>query len=192
MDKKQKFYFYSFFSTCVGGINSVLSTDASLYALNKNSKITQNYVYKNITGQTIGLGLTLLMKDKIKGNEYTIALTSIFLQQLSITLDQKLYKSPHKYLLYKSISGGIKNMSWILLGSVNVKCITKLLEKDKKDDITSIYSELSIINTIGASCGLYVGNHVVSKLNIKSMKYISPILCLTQMGFYYKLLNTVI
>lgn len=181
MTPKYKAYAFSALGVCIGSANSVIATDATLFALKRCSNVTTSYVYKNVIGQTVGLALNLLFKRQIKGNEYGIAALSICASQLAYNLDIFLYRQPQRYLVYKSISGCIQNVNWILIGAVNSRVMMHLC--DSSTDISEIFSEISVANTIGSSLGLVTGAFLVKKLSncaLRTKIGLSYAMCIAQ------------
>ena len=189
---EKNFYTYSFLHTLIGSINSVIALDCQLFALNKQptrQKITQLYIFKDIIGQTSGLFIALHSR-KITNVTHK-GIQSILLQQVALTIETLLQKSPHRYILYSSVSNMLKNISWIGLGAVNSKCLLDISQKTDKD-ITEVFTNVNVINTIGSSIGMYLGTRLTKhKVSFNNKLYIiSPLLCIVQGIFFAQMTNS--
>lgn len=159
--------------------------DSSLYALNKNKKnMTKLFVNKDIIGQTSGLLLALYTKNFGK-SVMQKGISGIVFQQIAISSELLLYKYPSRYLLINSFSNVFRNISWISIGAANSSIIANIASESNKE-ISDIFTNVSVVNTIGSSIGMYIGTKIVQQ-STKYSHYLSPILCMLQIGLFYQI-----
>lgn len=191
-DKINNYYFYSSINSLCNSINMILATNNALFALNKHTQITKLYTYKDIIGQLSGLTIAYFIKNKDTKKEKLIkeGYKVCIFQQSAIIFEMLLRFYPNKYILFTGISNTFKNVSWITLGAINAQLISNI-SKNSNNEIPEIYTNLSIINTISSSLGMYIGTKLIniSKLTIKKQIFIiSPILSI---GQFYSIRNMI-
>lgn len=198
LSKENKYYFYSFLNTFFNSINNILATNSSLYALSKHKQITKLYIYKDIIGQLSGLLIAYHTKNNNINKHILVkeGYKICTIQQIAIMLELTLRYNPNRYILYTGISNTLKNISWIHLGAINAQLIYNISKQSTSDgkvikNIPDIYTNISIINTIGSSLGMYIGTKLINntKLTIvKQLCILSPSLYLCQLYLMKKII----
>lgn len=158
-----KFYAYSGLVSVCSGINGVLSTHYMISSLKTlGTKSTVNFVYKDIIGQTCGIGIAAFSSRHLHTNTFAIGLLGLILGQVGNYSEMCLRFSPKRYLLLTSTAGILRNVSWVTYGAANAKYITTL-SKQCDTSVPEVYSLLAAVNTLGASLGMYIGTKLIYK-----------------------------
>lgn len=183
------YYLYSSIYSFSNAVNNTIAINNALYALNKNKNITKLYVYKDLIGQLSGLGLAYIMKNDDKDNTKKLLQNGYkvcALQTIANMFEFSLIYYPSKYLIFSGISNTLKNVTWITLGGINAQLIANIAKKND-DEISNIYTNISIINTLSGSLGMYLGTKISS---YPKLKHIFPYMAILQFYTINKMIKS--
>jgi hypothetical protein len=186
------FVVYSGLSTMFGSVNSVLATDCQLYALNSfkhRHHRTQLYVYKDVFGQMLGMGVALYRGKIAEGIVYR-GMQCITLQQAALIMEMYLNKRPKWYMPATCASNVLRNVAWIGLGAINAQCFVDV-SKETGCDVPEVYTTVNIANTLASSIGLCIGTKLTRYVNVKSIHVTSSLLYVAQLSSFYAMTRSI-
>lgn len=161
---------WSSISTVAISAQSVLATHSMLSVIGNVSEISAsyNYVGKDIIGQTAGLWYMNKMGRDADKNPHKFINRSMTLQQSAVMLESvtPLIDSS-LFLPMAGISNTAKNISFVGFGAINAKVIQKIAGTDK---IGEVYSQVTMINTIGSSLGMLLGLLLATKIPCHTLR----------------------
>jgi hypothetical protein len=155
---------WSFLSNIISSTEDSISTHCLLSTLgtvNNDIVVSYNYIGKNLIGQIGGLLFVSKFSNTIDKEQKKHFYTSIGLNQFSVYIDcfMPFFKfNSNIFLLLAGGSNIMKNISWIGYGAVNASIIQKL---SIDNNISEIYSKISIVNTLASSIGMVCGLSIV-------------------------------
>jgi hypothetical protein len=192
---------WSILHTFVNSVDSIISTNSFLSKISINTMtqsqsqsflFTYNYFMKDIFGQ-LG-GLFIIHKTSKFADKYPLhyGMYSNVVFQFAVLLECSLLFIPFKYFIFITIGTTIlKNIAFINFSAINVKCIQCIVEENSQFGIASIYSHISIINTIFSSMGMMTGLILLYYFP-NTIFYILPITSMIRFYSYNKMIKTVL
>jgi hypothetical protein len=151
---------WSFVSNMFVSAESAISTNSMLHVIGTYDETirTANYIGKDIIGQIGGLLYMSKMSKQSDKNPHTFLLYSNILQQFAYISMCSTPMMPDYFLPVAGFSNILLNISFISFGAINAKCIQNLANNNNTGEI---YSNISIVNTLGSSFGLLLGIGIV-------------------------------
>ena len=174
---------WSFLSNIISATLDTLGTHCTLSVLgtiDNNVIASYNYIGKNVVGQIGGLYFILNKSKSIDKNPKSFINKSIVYNSLSIYIESITVLLPVTSFIFVAGSANIlKNVSWTYYGAVNAKIIQNL---SIDNNISEIYSKITILNTISSSIGMGVGLGLTSAIPDNNVRMgLIPILALMRM-----------
>ena len=152
----QRYIKYSFITNTIVSIENTLAMTNMLSTVSTfDNEIVRSFSYisKDIIGQVSSAVYLLYTKGKIDKNPRSILLISNILQQSAYISMSLCHLYPTKFIFITGISSILFNISFILQGAINTKCIQRLSE----NNIGEIYTHVAVINTLASSLGISFG-----------------------------------
>ena len=149
---------WSFISNIISSIEDSISTHCMLSTLgtvNNELVVSYNYIGKNLIGQIGGLYYISKIGTNIDTNPKKYLYTSVILNQIGVYIECLLpLFNNNMFIIFAGGANIIKNISWVGYGAVNTRIIQNLAIDN---NISEIYSKISIINTSASSIGMIFG-----------------------------------
>jgi hypothetical protein len=131
-------------------------------SIDNNVVASYNYIGKNLLGQMGSLYYILNTGNNIDKNPRKYINRSIIFNSTSIYIECITPLLPvNSFLLIAGSANLLKNISWTSYGSVNAKIIQTL---SIDNNISEIYSKITVLNTVSSSIGMCVGLGLAAKI----------------------------
>ena len=192
MINRSRYLAFNSLSNFCGGINYALSTHSMLNSLSIDNEVmtlSTGFILKDVIGQlgTVTFAYSKKSVDKSPrkfGNKMNI------LNQFCFFLENLTPFFPQFFLPIAGLSNLGKNMSMIGIGSVNVKCMNKLKNKDELGDS---YSKITAQNSVSSSLGMATGVFITTILpsHEERLCFVFPIVSIIQLWSFNKAISFV-
>jgi hypothetical protein len=154
-----KFYALSAVTTFLGSTSTVLGTSGIIHAVRSvgSAKATGLYVNRDAAGQLIGMGLALGGARNVGIDDlFRVGATALVLQNSASAIETLLTRSS-RFMALSCTASALRNAAWVGIGAVNVKLLSV-----QNRDLTTVYTELAVVNTIASTLGMYAGTKLLS------------------------------
>ena len=144
-------YRYLGFSLLAGGCTAMAATLTNKLLIGKINN--EYYLSREVPGQLIGLGLSLIMVHRFKTNPLNIGVLSSLLFPIGVTADVMASKSdnPVPYLMAGSI---LRNISYVGPAGCHTAAIVQIC---KSNNPNIFGTRNMVMGSLGATIGIIVG-----------------------------------
>ena len=177
-----KFYALSAITTFLGSTSTVFGTSGIIHAVRSvgSSKATGLYVNRDAAGQLIGMGLALGGARNVGIDDlFRVGATALVLQNSASAIETLLTRSS-RFMALSCTASALRNAAWVGIGAVNVKLLSV-----QNRDLTTVYTELAVVNTVASTLGMYAGTKLLSRMTCSPSTVVAALTAAQLVSFYF-------